>query len=94
MASTDAGRAKWVESLANDLGVGAAFILKRRLKGDHTEVSAINADVAGKTVVIYDDMIRSGGSIINAAKIYKECRRHYYRDHYTWTVCERRPAKT
>ncbi|GAA3979986.1 ribose-phosphate diphosphokinase [Mucilaginibacter dorajii] len=72
MASTDAGRAKWVESLANDMGVNAAFILKRRLKGDHTEVSAINADVAGKTVVIYDDMIRSGGSIVNAAKTYKD----------------------
>jgi ribose-phosphate pyrophosphokinase len=72
MASTDAGRAKWVESLANDLGVNAAFILKRRLKGDHTEVSAINADVDGKTVIIYDDMIRSGGSIINAAKTYKD----------------------
>lgn len=72
MASTDAGRAKWVESLANDMGVNAAFILKRRLKGDHTEVSAINADVAGKKVIIYDDMIRSGGSIINAAKTYKE----------------------
>ncbi|NCD68839.1 ribose-phosphate diphosphokinase [Mucilaginibacter agri] len=71
MASTDAGRAKWVESLANDLGVNAAFILKRRLKGDHTEVSAINADVEGKTVIIYDDMIRSGGSIINAAQTYK-----------------------
>lgn len=56
---------------ANDLGVNAAFILKRRLKGDHTEVSAINADVDGKTVIIYDDMIRSGGSIINAAKTYK-----------------------
>jgi len=72
MASTDAGRAKWVESLANELGVNAAFILKRRLKGDHTEVSTINADVAGKTVIIYDDMIRSGGSIINAAKSYKD----------------------
>ncbi|TWR29936.1 ribose-phosphate pyrophosphokinase [Mucilaginibacter pallidiroseus] len=72
MASTDAGRAKWVESLANDLGVNAAFILKRRLKGDHIEVSAINADVDGKTIVIYDDMIRSGGSIINAAKTYKD----------------------
>jgi ribose-phosphate pyrophosphokinase len=71
MASTDAGRAKWVESLANDMGVNAAFILKRRLKGDHTEVSAINADVEGKTVIIYDDMIRSGGSIINAAVTYK-----------------------
>jgi len=72
MASTDAGRAKWVESLANDMGVSAAFILKRRLKGDHTEVSAINADVKNKTVIIYDDMIRSGGSIVNAAKTYKD----------------------
>ena len=72
IASTDAGRAKWVESLANEMGVNAAFILKRRLKNDHTEVTAINADVAGKTVIIYDDMIRSGGSIINAAETYKK----------------------
>ncbi|MDB5013945.1 MAG: prs [Daejeonella sp.] len=57
---------------SNDLGVNPAFILKRRLKGDHTEVSAINADVADKTVIIYDDMIRSGGSIINAAQTYKD----------------------
>jgi ribose-phosphate pyrophosphokinase len=72
LASTDAGRAKWVESLANDLGVNAAFLLKRRIQGDQTEVSAVNADVENKTVIIYDDMIRSGGSIINAAKTYKE----------------------
>lgn len=72
IASTDAGRAKWVESLANDLNVNAAFILKRRLSGDHTEVSAVNADVKGKNVIIYDDMIRSGSSIINAAKTYKD----------------------
>ncbi|UII30634.1 ribose-phosphate diphosphokinase [Fulvivirga ulvae] len=72
LASTDAGRAKWVESLANDMGVNAAFVLKRRIKGDQTEVSAINADVEGKDVVIYDDMIRSGGSIVNAAKTYKQ----------------------
>jgi len=72
VASTDAGRAKWVESLANDLGVNAAFILKRRLKDDRTEVTVVNADVAGKTAIIYDDMIRSGGSIVNAAKTYKD----------------------
>ena len=72
LASTDAGRAKWVESLANDLGVGAAFVLKRRIQGDQTEVSAVNADVQDKTVIIYDDMIRSGGSIINAARVYHE----------------------
>lgn len=71
LASTDAGRAKWVESLANDMKVEAAFVLKRRLSNNHTEVSAVNADVNDKTVIIYDDMIRSGGSIINAAKVYK-----------------------
>lgn len=72
LASTDAGRAKWVESLANDMGVDAAFVLKRRNSGTDTEVISITADVNNRTVVIYDDMIRSGGSLINAAKAYKQ----------------------
>jgi ribose-phosphate pyrophosphokinase len=72
LACTDAGRAKWVESLANDLGVPAAFVYKRRLDGAHTEVSGVSAQVAGKRVVIYDDMIRTGGSLINAARAYQE----------------------
>jgi len=72
LASTDAGRAKWVESLANDLGVDAAFILKRRISGSETLVTAKNADVDGRTVIIYDDMIRSGGSLISAAETYAE----------------------
>lgn len=72
LGSTDSGRAKWVESLANDLGVDAAFILKRRLSGDETKVTALNARVQGRTVVIYDDMIRTGGSLIGAARAYRE----------------------
>ena len=71
LASTDAGRAKWVESLANDLGVQAAFVLKRRLSADRTEVAAMSAHVEGRHVVIYDDMIRTGGSLIEAAKAYR-----------------------
>lgn len=71
MACTDAGRAKWVESLANEMGVNAAFVFKRRISGEKTEVTSISADVEGKDVVIYDDMIRTGGSLINAAKAYK-----------------------
>jgi ribose-phosphate pyrophosphokinase len=71
MACTDAGRAKWVESLANEMGVNAAFVFKRRLSGEKTEVSSISADVEGKDVVIYDDMIRTGGSLISAAQAYK-----------------------
>ncbi|HVE12570.1 MAG TPA: ribose-phosphate diphosphokinase, partial [Elusimicrobiota bacterium] len=72
LACTDAGRAKWVESLANDLRVPAAFILKRRVSATRTEVTAANADVRDKTVVIYDDMVRSGGSLLSAADAYRK----------------------
>ncbi|NIG52793.1 ribose-phosphate pyrophosphokinase [Chitinophaga sp. Cy-1792] len=72
LASTDAGRAKWVESLANDLHVPAAFVFKRRLSGEETAITAISADVQDKTVIIYDDMIRTGGSLIHAAEAYKQ----------------------
>ncbi len=72
LASTDAGRAKWVESLANALGVDASFVFKRRIDGERTELMAMNAKVEGAKVLIYDDMIRTGGSLISAAKAYRE----------------------
>ena len=72
LASTDAGRAKWVESLAKDMSVDAAFVYKRRTSGSKTEITGVSANVTGKHVVIYDDMIRTGGSLINAARVYKE----------------------
>ncbi len=72
IASTDAGRAKWVESLANDLHVPAAFVLKRRVSGSETQLTAVSAAVEGKTVIIYDDMIRTGGSLVQAARAYKD----------------------
>lgn len=72
LASTDAGRAKWVESLANEIGVDCAIITKRRLSGTDTSIVGINADVKDKQVVIYDDMIRTGGSLISAGQAYKD----------------------
>lgn len=74
-ASTDTGRVKWVDSLSRDmvaLGLSAepAFIIKRRVSGSKTEVQDISADVAGKLVIIYDDMVRTGGSLIKAAEAY------------------------
>jgi ribose-phosphate pyrophosphokinase len=72
LGSTDAGRAKWVESLASDLAVDAAFVYKRRLSAEETEVTAVSARLKGETVVIYDDMIRTGGSLMNAARAYRD----------------------
>ncbi|WP_428263372.1 ribose-phosphate diphosphokinase [Haliangium sp.] len=72
LACTDAGRAKWVSSLANDLGVDAAFAYKRRLDGARTQVAGVSAHVAHKRVVIYDDMIRTGSSLLGAAQAYRD----------------------
>ena len=72
LGATDAGRAKWVESLANDLLVDAAFVFKRRLSDTQTEITALAADVERRPVVIYDDMIRTGGSLISAARAYQD----------------------
>ncbi len=71
VACTDAGRAKWVETLANKLGVRASFVFKRRTDGATTEVTAVSAQVQGAHVVIYDDMIRTGGSLLGAARAYQ-----------------------
>jgi len=71
VASTDAGRAKYVEALANDLRVDASFVFKRREDGG-TRILAVSARVAGQQVMLYDDMVRTGGSLIAAAEAYRE----------------------
>ncbi len=71
LACTDAGRAKWVESLANDLGMHASFVFKRREDDGSTHVTAMSAHVRDRHVVLYDDMIRTGGSLIGAAEAYR-----------------------
>ena len=71
LGACDAGRAKWVQSLARDLGVEPAFVYKQRdAKSGGLSVTGVNADVKGREVVIYDDMIRTGSSLVQAAKSY------------------------
>ncbi len=70
LGACDAGRAKWVQSLARDLGVEPAFVYKRRESDGATAVTGINADVRGREVVVYDDMIRTGSSLVQAGRSY------------------------
>src|SRR5262249_14175652 len=69
LGACDAGRAKWVQSLARGLGVEPAFVYKQR---DSTTgglaVTGVNADVRGREVMVYDDMIRTGGTLVQAGK--------------------------
>jgi ribose-phosphate pyrophosphokinase len=69
LGACDAGRAKWVQSLARDLHVEPAFVYKQRTDGG-LAVTGINADVKGREVVVYDDMIRTGSSLVQAGKAY------------------------
>jgi len=70
LASTDAGRAKSVTSLAKELGVEPAFAYKKRIDGATVESLGVNGPVEGNVVIMYDDMIRTGGSLMQAAKGY------------------------
>ncbi|NUO51417.1 MAG: ribose-phosphate diphosphokinase [Polyangiaceae bacterium] len=71
LGATDAGRAKWVESLSRQLGVDPAFVYKRRDPGSGAiSLTGVNADVSSREVVIYDDMIRTGSSLLQAAEAY------------------------
>lgn len=72
LGSVDAGRAKWVESLANDMGVAAGFVYKRRDENGEVSIAGVNVEVRGQKVVIYDDMIRSGSSLMQAAEAYRK----------------------
>lgn len=73
VGSADTGRAKWVESYARDLGVGVAVITKRRTGDGQTEVLTVGgSEIRGRTVLLYDDMIRSGSSIVNAIHSYRD----------------------
>jgi ribose-phosphate pyrophosphokinase len=70
LGATDAGRAKWVQSLARTLGCEPAFVYKQRDPTGGLSVTGVNADVEGKEVVIYDDMIRTGSSLVQAGRAY------------------------
>lgn len=71
LAAPDAGRAKWVQSLANELGVDVALAYKRRAPDGKVRLTGVDAKVAGRTVVIYDDMVRTGGTLIEAAQAFR-----------------------
>jgi ribose-phosphate pyrophosphokinase len=68
-ASTDMGKSDVVESLAKKFKTSCAFIKKVR-EFEKTTVMSVSGDVSGKDVIIYDDMIRSGGTLLNACEAY------------------------
>lgn len=69
LVSPDVGNVKVAESMANLLDADLAIINKRRLTGDSVKVGNLIGDVTNKTVLMFDDMISTGGTVVEAAKL-------------------------
>ena len=72
VVSPDHGGVKRARTLAEMLETPIAIIDKRRSKANECEACNIIGDVVGKDVIIVDDIIDTGGSLIAAANILKE----------------------
>lgn len=72
VVSPDAGGAKDAKKFSDILGGDLAIIHKTRPKHNVSEVTAVVGDVKGKTCVIYDDMVDTGGSVVAAAEALRK----------------------
>lgn len=72
VVSPDIGGIKLARSYAKRLDAGLVVIDKRRPKHNQAEVMNIIGDVNGKDVLLVDDLIDTGGTIVNAVKALKE----------------------
>jgi ribose-phosphate pyrophosphokinase len=64
VVSPDLGNAKTATQFARLLGLPVAAGSKQRLGDDRVVIDAIVGDVAGKNVIVLDDEIATGGSIV------------------------------
>lgn len=72
VVSPDLGNAKNATQFARSLGLTVAAGSKQRLADDKVVIDAIVGDVRGKNVIILDDEIATGGSIMELLRKLRE----------------------
>jgi ribose-phosphate pyrophosphokinase len=68
VVSPDAGRVKMATEFAARLGAPVVVLHKRRVSGTETKVTHLVGDVRGRRCLIVDDMISTGGTIVESAR--------------------------
>ena len=68
VVSPDIGSVARARAFALKLGLGLAIIDKRREKANQSEVMNIIGSVKDKRIILYDDMVDTGGSLYGAAE--------------------------
>ena len=72
VVSPDVGSVARARAFAAKLHMGLAIVDKRRQRANVCEVMNVIGDVKGKTCILYDDMIDTAGSLVNAAQALVE----------------------
>ncbi len=72
VVSADVGGIKIARLYSNHLHMRLAVVDKRRFGPEDIEVGFVIGDVEGRNAIIIDDLIATGGSICQAARVLKE----------------------
>ena len=72
VVSPDVGGIKMARAYAKRFKASLAIVDKRRNSPDSTEVMHLLGEVKGKTAILVDDLISTGSSLVEAAKVLKE----------------------
>lgn len=70
--SPDVGNIKYSSDFAARLGCDLAIVDKRRIAVDAAVATNIIGNVKGKTVLMFDDMITTAGTVCEAARLARE----------------------
>jgi len=72
VVSPDVGGVKMASAYAQALGAGLAIVVKKRKSAEETEASHVIGEVAGKNVLIVDDLTETAGTLTSAAKMLRK----------------------
>ena len=72
VVSPDVGNMKIASAYASRLGGDLAIVHKKRVSGSQVEASEIIGEVAGRNILMCDDIIATAGTVCSAAKLVKE----------------------
>lgn len=68
MVAPDVGRGKAVQRFAKACGIDYTLLFKERTGVDSIRGQEVTRKLDGRTALLFDDMVRTGGTLVNAAE--------------------------